>query len=130
MLQRFWERFTSAANSYGHIVGHNVEGFDLPFLLKRSWILGVAVSPMVMNGRYYHRNVVDTMKVWTCGEYKETISLDKLAKILGVGKKMENYHARQFAKDWLYADRDTAEFYLRNDLHITNAVYPKLYATS
>jgi hypothetical protein len=130
IIRNFWDRFTETAFSYGHIIGHNIEGFDLPFLMKRSWLLGVPVSPVVMSGRYFHKNVVDTMKVWCCHAFKETISLDKLAKLLNVGQKMDNYHALQFATDWLGGDKDTAEFYLRNDLDLTYGCYSKMYATS
>ena len=129
MLTTFWRRFSDAAVSYGHIIGHNCEAFDLVFLMQRSWQLGVAVSPMVMRGRYFHQNVVDTMKVWCGYAFKETISLDNLSKLLGVGKKMQSYHATQFAEDWLNGDKETAEFYLKNDLNLTLGCYEKLYKT-
>jgi hypothetical protein len=129
ILTRFWEYFKNATGTYGHIIGHNIEGFDLPFLMQRSWQLGVPVAPNVMHKRYFHRNVVDTMKVWCCHGFKETISLNNLAKLLNIGHKMSNYHALQFAPDWLGEDKDTAEFYLRTDLSLTHGCYEKLYKT-
>ena len=126
ILIRFWSRFTATSFTFGHAVGHNIEGFDLPFLMKRSWLLGVSISPTVMSGRYFHRCVVDTMKVWTGYVYNEFISLDKLSKILQVGQK-PNYDAKQFAEDWLDGDRETAEFYLKNDLSVTHSCYERLY---
>jgi hypothetical protein len=126
ILKRFWDKFTTTSFTFGHCVGHNIEEFDLPFLMKRSWILGVAVSPVVKNGRYYHRTVVDTMKVWCNYGYNEMISLDKLGKILGVGEKPD-YEAKKFAQDYLHDDRETAEFYLKNDLAVTLACYERLY---
>ena len=126
MLKSFWAKFNEACMTYGHIIGHNIEGFDLPFLMQRSWQLGVKISPMVMNGRFFHRQIMDTMKLWTCYKYNEYISLDKLARLLGLGKKMENYEAVQFAKDYLYGDRETAEFYLKTDLDLTLKVYERL----
>ena len=126
ILQRFWSKFTKTTFTFGHCIGHNIEEFDLPFLMKRSWILGVAVSPVVKNGRYYHRSVVDTMKVWCNYGFNEMIKLDALAKILGVGEKPD-YDAKKFAQDYLHDDRDTAEFYLKNDLSVTLACYERLY---
>ena len=59
------------------------------------------------------------MKVWLNYAYSEYISLDKLSQILKVGQKPD-YDAKQFAHDWLDGDRDTAEFYLKNDLSVTH----------
>lgn len=126
ILRRFWERFTKLSFTFGHCIGHNIEGFDLPFLLRRSWLLGVKVSPTLKNGRYYHRSVVDTMKVWTDYAYNEMISLDKLARLLEVGHKPD-YKGTQFAEDWLSGDKDTAEFYLKNDLLVTHKCYERMY---
>jgi DNA polymerase III epsilon subunit-like protein len=126
ILNNFWKRFNEACVSYGHIIGHNIEKFDLPFIMQRSWQLGIRISPMIMNGRYYHRQIIDTMKLWTCYAFNEYISLDKLAKILSLGKKMDNYEAVQFAQDWLGGDKETAEFYLKTDLDLTYKIYERL----
>lgn len=130
ILKDFWIRFGNATTSYGHVIGHNIEGFDLPFLIKRSWQLDVCVHPTAFNGRYFHQNVVDTMKIWRLSDYREMISLNNLSKVLGVGKKMENYKATQFAKDYLSGDRDTAEYYLKTDLDLSFKCYQKMYRIS
>lgn len=129
ILSRFWDYFKCASSSYGHIIGHNILNFDLPFIMKRSWQLDVPIAPTAMNGRYWNKSAVDTMSVWCCHGFKETISLDNLSKLLGAGRKMANYPALQFAHDWLGGDRDTAEFYLRTDLSLTHSCYEKLYKT-
>lgn len=130
ILQNFWVRLGNAINSYGHVIGHNIEGFDLPFIIKRSWQLGVVICPNVYNNRYFHQNIVDTMKVWRLNDYKEYISLNQLSNVLGVGKKMENYHATQFAKDYLDGDKDTAEYYLKNDVDLAYKCYERMYKIS
>lgn len=127
ILSDFWKRFGNATMAYGHVIGHNIEGFDLPFLIKRSWQLDVPVHPTAFNGRYFHSNVVDTMKVWRLTDYKEYISLDELSKVLGVGKKLNNYKATQFAEDYLRGDKDTAEYYLKNDVDLAFKCYQKMY---
>jgi len=127
ILADFWSRFSSATHSYGHVIGHNIEEFDLKFLIQRSWQLNVPVCPTVFNGRYYHKNVVDTMRVWTLRGFQQMISLNNLSMILGVGKKLDNYEATQFAKDYLSGDKDTAEYYLKNDLDLAYKCYSKMY---
>jgi hypothetical protein len=68
------------------IVGHNVIGFDIPFVTKRCMILGV--KPPIwwpMNPRPYGTSPYDTMLQWA--GVGQSISLDKLCRILGVPGK-------------------------------------------
>jgi len=67
------------------------------------------------------------MRVWTLRGFQQMISLNDLAMILGVGKKLDNYEATQFAKDYLSGDKDTAEYYLKNDLDLAFKCYSKMY---
>lgn len=128
MLNNFWKVCRCSLGGYGHLIGHNITGFDLQFLIKRSWQLGVKVYSGIFSGRYFNQYVIDTMKIWALGEYNKFISLDKLSKILGVGSKMANYEATQFAEDWLRGDKDTAEFYLKTDLDLAFKCYQKMYS--
>lgn len=65
IIGQFWA--TVAAAPDHAFVGHNIFGFDLPFLVRRSWLLGVDVPAGVRDGRYWSRQFVDTMDVWGCG---------------------------------------------------------------
>ena len=126
ILERFWEKLTEVSFTFGHVIGHNIEEFDLKFMMKRSFIVGAKVSPTVTNGRFFHRCIVDTMKIWCQYGFNECISLDKLSKILGAGEKPD-YEAKQFAHDYLNGNREQAEAYLRNDLYMTHKCYERMY---
>jgi hypothetical protein len=96
--------------------GHNILAFDLPFIMRRSWAVGLRVPASDFDGHRLSPRFVDTMKLWACGVYGERVSLDYLSKHLGVGEK--NGNGKNFAA--LYdSDRKAALAYLENDCRLT-----------
>src|SRR5882724_441749 len=65
------------------IVGHNLLGFDLPFIFQRCLVNGIAVRPFVDLSEYRVRGVFDTMHAWWLGA-KRFVSLDDIAWALGI----------------------------------------------
>lgn len=118
MLEDFWLQFSACAKRPVKMIGHNILGFDLPFLVRRSFVHGVTVPAAVMDQsrRYWHKCFIDTMKYWACGEYQTFIGLDRLSAVLGcVGRK--NGNGADFA-ELLKSDRGAALAYLENDLRV------------
>jgi hypothetical protein len=104
-------------------VGFNILGFDLPFLLRRSWALGISVQSWIFDGRYFHRRFADVMQHWQLGNRQEYISLDKLARFLGLPGK--SHEGKDFAN--LYANnQQQAIKYLKNDLKLTADIALKM----
>lgn len=126
-LTNFWMWLDTMQLQLGHtVVGFAVFHFDLPFLARRSWINGVPI-PMnaLRNHRWqpWHENIMDIAANWQCGNKEQRVSLDVLAKSLGIGSKTGT--GADFAK--LYAeDRDAAESYLRNDLELTKRCWERM----
>lgn len=118
MLTHFWTRYQQIRGRR-QLVGHNVFGFDIPFLVKRSWLLGLDVPPKLFSrGRWIdNETFADTMLLWSAGG-KIGGKLDALARAMGVGSKPEGVDGAMFA-DLLLSDRKAAEAYLRNDLYMT-----------
>lgn len=121
LLEHWWDYYRKSRNVGAHWIGHNIRAFDFPFLVRRSLKHGLCLpSGLVANGIRYDRLIVDLMEVWGCGDYKTTISLDNLAKFLGVGAK--NGSGKDFYG--LYkTDRDKALDYLRNDVNLVKACW-------
>lgn len=106
------------------IIGFCSNRFDIPFLLKRSWALGIPVPlDELFRGRYLRDRFVDLADVWQCGSRDEHISLDRLARLLGCGGKTGS--GADFAR-LLASDREAALEYLRQDLRLTEAVAARL----
>lgn len=127
ILEHAWELIKHHSLSQDTIVGHNIVGFDLPFMVRRSWRSGVRVPEFVVQdlGQYRQpRWVFDTMLAWTFNNKHERIGLDAFAKHLGVGAK--NGKGQNFAK--LYAETpDKALEYLANDLRLCRDIYLRLH---
>lgn len=120
ILEEFWGSYVC---SVGRWVGFNIFRFDLPFLIRRSWHLGVAIPVDVFDGRYFDRRFVDLMAHWGCGDRTQLVSLDRLARFLGLGGK--EISGKEFARLW-ESDRARAESYLKNDIELTAAVAKRI----
>ncbi len=123
LIESFWRHYLGAARD--SFVGHNIHGFDLPFLVCRSWILGVDVPDGVQQqgGRYWSNQFVDTMARWNCGN-RNYIKLDEIDRALGGPGKPDDCTGADFARlfDNGGEDRIKALKYLRNDLAMTRRV--------
>jgi hypothetical protein len=124
-IRAFWSALVGGAREGAIFIGFCISNFDLPFLVRRSWVLGVDVPSGVFSGRYLNHNVfLDLYEHWQCGDRGESISLKRLAEFLGVGTKDKD-GATAFAEKWV-TDRKAAIAYLENDLLLTEAVAGKL----
>ena len=105
-------------------VNHNIKNFDLPFLIRRSWVHDITVPTCVSPlGRYWPNEVIDTMDIWACTEFKKFISLDQLGRLLGLGGK--NGSGENFAD--LYAeDPEAAKQYCLRDVELARDIYNRL----
>lgn len=128
LIGRFWERVEVTRSLQERLIGHNIHGFDLPFLIKRSWFYSIRPPIWLLEkDRWWSPVFRDTMRVWACGDYRAPyISLGDLAQFLGVGQKTEGVTGGDFARLW-EEDRPKAIEYLTNDLALTHAVAQRLY---
>lgn len=95
LLEEFWRIYSETRRRGGKMIGHNVRGFDLPIIRRRSFVLGVDMpSGVIDKNRYWSSVFEDTMEVWSCGTYPpDKISLDAASKILGgPGKAGKGQH--------------------------------------
>jgi 3'-5' exonuclease len=113
------------------IVGHNIIGFDLPFIFQRCIVNNIAVKPFVNLGDYNVRGVFDTMRVWCCGDRRGRASLDDIAWALGIeSSKTEDVEGSRIFE--LYQAGKLAEIreYNLNDVRVTRKVYERMVACS
>jgi hypothetical protein len=64
-------------------VGHNIAGFDLPFIRQRCWANGIKVPFRPFRVKQWDDCLFDTMLAWS-SERDRRISLDRLCRVLGV----------------------------------------------
>lgn len=108
------------------LVGHNIIGFDLPFIFQRCLVNGIAVRPFVNLAEFNVRGVYDTMHRWWLGA-KNRVALDDIAWALGIpsSKTDEVEGSRVFE---LYQAGRLAEIreYNLNDVRVTRKVYERM----
>lgn len=110
------------------ITGFNIKGFDLPFMVKRSWILGVKVPRRIYNPlkpKYpWHENIVDLLDVYRCGEWQgKTGGLNQVCRVLGIEPNPGD--GKDFGKLWA-TDKKAALLYNAGDLRVSALVAERL----
>jgi predicted PolB exonuclease-like 3'-5' exonuclease len=110
------------------IVGHNILGFDLPFIFQRCLVNNIPVRRFIDLSEFNVRGVFDTMHHWWLGARRH-VSLDDIAWSLGIessktaeaegSKVFEMYQAGKLA-----AIRE----YNLNDVRVTRKVYERMVA--
>lgn len=105
-------------------VGHNVLGFDLPFLWKRCVVLAMLPPPYFPhNAKPWDKGVFDTMLEWA--GHGGRISQDNLCKALSLPTK-ESMTGADVYPAWLNGDVDMIAEYNRQDVETVRRIYKRL----
>jgi len=127
-LRDFLNLMSDFDSECDEIVGHNIIGFDLPFIFQRCLANNIAARPFVNLGEYNVRGVFDTMRGWWLGG-RQRVGLDDVAWALGFesSKTSEVEGSKVFD---LYQAGRLAEIreYNLNDVRVTRKVYERMIA--
>jgi hypothetical protein len=102
-------------------IGHNVIGFDLPFLWKRSVINRIPYHGIPKDARHGAGRVFDTMVAWA--GFKDRISLDNLAGILGLESHKGEMDGSMVCDAWLAGKKEEISEYCIKDVDLTRKIY-------
>jgi len=66
--------------------GHNIKEFDIPYICRRMIINHIPLPQYLClhNAKPWEVNMLDTLHYWRFGDFKNYITLDLLASVLGV----------------------------------------------
>lgn len=116
-------RFTA---SQPRLIGWNVKGFDIPFLIKRGWKHGIKFPKWLTAKPSWSEApaVLDLMEEFKAGDWKAPYtSLDVAARFLGLEGKLGS--GKDFAA--LYrSDKAAALAYLRRDVELLEAIHGRI----
>lgn len=105
-------------------IGHNVSAFDLRFLFQRAIINSIKPpSTIPFNAKSWDSHIFDTMTYFA--GYGNRISLDKLAKVLGLQGKKGITGADVWPMYQAGKINEIAE-YCKDDVELTRQVYNRL----
>ena len=121
LLNDFWQYVKGFQHRIDLLIGHNILGFDLPFIIQRSVINGVKPTVNFDLYKYQKTPVFDTMLRWDFYTFKKSTSLKKLAYALGLkcpksgdidGSKIyEAFNQGRFAEIHKYCMQDVEATY-------------------
>ncbi|HJZ67270.1 MAG TPA: ribonuclease H-like domain-containing protein [Blastocatellia bacterium] len=108
------------------IVGHNVIGFDLPFIFQRCLVNDIRFRPFVNLGEFNVRGVYDTMHHWWLGA-KNRVALDDIAWALGIeSSKSDEVEGSRVFELYEAGKLGAIREYNFNDVRVTRQVYERL----
>ena len=111
------------------LVGHNIIGFDLPFVFQRCLAHSLPARPFVNLSEYNVRGVFDTMHRWWLGA-KRFVSLDDIAWALGIpSSKTSDVEGSKVFDLYQAGKLDLIREYNLNDVRVTRKVYERMVAS-
>jgi len=105
-------------------IGHNIIGFDLPFIWKRAVINGLPHAGIPKDAKHGMGRVFDTMTAWA--GYKDRISLDNLAGILGLPSSKNEMDGSMVCDYWLEGRTEEIATYCKKDVELTRQIYERI----
>lgn len=128
MLQELMESINHECTAQERpvFVGHNLHGFDLPFLWKRCIINRVKPSPWLPFGaKAWDSRIADTMLMWDDNRDRR-ISLDNLCRVLGVPTSKSDMDGSKVADAWAAGEYQKVADYCMQDVFATLACYKRM----
>ena len=118
LIELFWKRFE---NMNGSTCGYNIIGFDLPYLLRRSFDLGINVPYPPQLAKYRNEPTTDLMGIlYNWGPAK---GLKFVAKRYAIYNPLPELDGSMVAN----MDRETLRKYAGNDVDLTVGLFKKMY---
>ena len=106
-------------------VGHNIAGFDLPFLFKRFVINNVPIpSDMPINPKSWDRSVFDTSAEWAC--HGNRISQDELCFIFGFDGKPDDITGANVGQHYIDGNFEKIIEYNNYDVETVRKLFNKM----
>lgn len=123
VLQRFWNYLREGKDI--KIVSFNGKGFDVPYILKRSAILGVLPSVRISTRRYDITQHFDVMEVLTNYFQGEMFSLGAYCKLYGIDN-CDTSHGSDIFPLWKAGNIEAIKAHCAADVKATWELYQKI----
>jgi len=121
MLEAFWEEMSlfRKGESSNIIVGFNIKSFDLPFLVTRSFINDVQISPFVL------KEIVDLREILSAFKWGHVRGkLKEFGELMGI-TIMDDIDGSKIAETYWSGKTQKIVEYLKKDLEITEKIHER-----
>lgn len=117
LINHFWSVYKAC---YGWSCGYNIIGFDLPYLLRRSFDLGIKVPVFPVLAKFRTEPTIDLMGIlYNWGQAK---GLKWVCKRYGIKNDLPDLDGSQVAT----MDRDTLRAYATNEVKLVVDLYQRM----
>ena len=117
LIENFWKHYAACK---GVSCGYNIIAFDLPYLMRRSFALGIRVPIIPFMTKYRTEPTIDLMGIlYNWGPAK---GLKWVCKRYGIDNPLPDLDGSQ-VKDM---DAETLRAYSANDVHLVVELYKKM----
>lgn len=126
ILKRFWHHYVNTDESY---VGFNIHNFDLPYMVKRSYVYNLVLPSNIYhsgNVRRWNARFIDLMDYWRLSVYTDRISLKNFAIHCGIKPKESKGHLFHELISGNERDVKEAEEYLLYDCELVRLLYDRI----
>lgn len=122
-LKRFWD----VARDVDLFVGHNIFDFDMRFLYQRSIVYAIRPTQDIPFIRYRNAPMYDIMHEWTKWNPKGWVTLDEMARALGIKSSKEGELDGSKVHEF-YKKGKLQEIYdyCNADVEVTRAIYKRM----
>lgn len=122
LLSTLWSVVVCIRRKYGKLIHLNGHRFDLPFCIRRTWVQRMHPPECRNKYRRWDDWSIDLVDTWSCGVYRDYISLQHAAKLFGVQGKLDGVDGSMFWKLLRDGHLDIAKDYLEHDIIATAGV--------
>jgi DNA polymerase elongation subunit (family B) len=128
VIEAFFNALPSDTYAAPTFVGHYISGFDLRFILCRAVILGIPIPKVIPRDiKPWGNGIFDTMTAWAGN--RDTISLDKLCKALGIPGK-DGFDGSMVAEAWANGEHDKIAAYCIDDVSKVREIHRRFVAAN
>jgi predicted PolB exonuclease-like 3'-5' exonuclease len=113
-------------NSFLDWVGHNILGFDLPYIYHRAIKFGNKKLRTVIPKGRYPKGVFDTMVEFAGSDYSKRYSLKDICNFLGIDNGKDEIDGSMVGGLWLAGEKEKVLEYCKKDVEILREVYYRI----
>ena len=120
--ERIITEFANYCDENEFFCGHNIKGFDLPFLRYKGFKYDV---PLYLPYKRYDQRAEDTMEIWAGTDWQNKTSLANIAKFLGIECK-STMKGSEVYDYWQEGRLQDIYDYCKEDVEVTREVYRRI----
>jgi len=129
ILTSFMDFVSKVMNKYPKMqwVGHNIKGFDMPYLVKRALINGVSIPPSFhfQKQKPWENCLLDTQDIWKFGGWNSA-KLGLIAEIMGIPSPKDDMEGFEVSEAYWNGKLDEIKNYCEKDIKATAEVMLKI----